>query len=164
MGEKRLIVAVDPGTEKVGVAILEQDLDTKQMPVLLEHELIHAQGDRPFRLFWIHERLTELVAKYRKKYRRIDFAIEKMFMGDNPATCIILGEARGVVLAAAGSVPKARIFDYFPAQHKKSVGGHGGATKYQVMLAVRVMLGISEELPLDVSDACSIGIHHAMFG
>lgn len=163
MGDKRLIVAVDPGTENVGVAILEQDLDTKEMPRLLEHELIRAQGTRPFRLYWIHERLTEIIQKY-KKYRRIDVAVERMFIDKNPQTALALGEAHGVVLAAAGSVPKARIFDYFPAQHKKSVGGHGGATKYQVALAVRVMLKLDEMLPLDVSDACSIGLHHAMFG
>ncbi len=163
MGEKRIIVAVDPGTEMAGLAVLEQDLDTKAAPRLLEHSLIRAQGTRPFRLFWIHERMTEIFQKY-KRARRLDVAIEKMFVGNNPSTAIILGEGRGVVLAAAGAVRGARIFDYFPSEHKKSVAGHGGASKYQAMLAVRLILNLEEDLPLDVSDACSVGIHHSRVG
>lgn len=163
MENSRLIVGIDPGTEKVGFAVLEQDLDRKDTPRLLEHDLIHAQGTRPFRLFWIHEKLRELFERHRER-NRIDVAIEKMFLGDNPATCIILGEARGVAMAAAGAVPKARIFDYFPSEHKKSIAGHGGATKYQAMLAVRLLLHIEDELPLDVADACCIAVHHSRVG
>jgi len=163
MGEKRIIVGIDPGSEFAGVAVLEQDLDRKDTPRPLEHDLIRAQGTRPFRLYWIHEKLAELFQRY-KTAKRIDVAIELMFLGNNPKTSIILGEARGVVLAAAGAVPKARIFDYAPSSHKKSVAGHGGATKYQAMLAVRLLLGITEDLPLDVSDAYCIAVHHSRIG
>ena len=162
MGAKRYIVGLDPGTEKVGFALMEDDLDTRGDLRLLDHELIAVEGTRPFRLYWIHERLTKLFSKLRD--RRLDVAVEKMFISNNPATAIILGEARGVVLAAAGAVPKARLFDYFPSEHKKTVAGHGGATKYQAMLAVRLILKIDVDLPLDVADACCIGVHHARIG
>lgn len=163
MGDKRVIIGIDPGTEFVGFAVLEQDLDRKDTPRPLEHDLIRAQGSRPFRLFWIHEKLRELFERHRAR-RRIDVAVELMFVGNNPQTSMILGEARGVVMAAAGAVPKARIFDYAPSSHKKSVAGHGGATKYQAMLAVRLLLGLEGDLPLDVSDAYCIAVHHSRVG
>lgn len=156
---RRYIVAVDPGTVSVGVAVLEDELDSGRGLRLLDHALIQPQGQKHFRLFWIHEKLTEIFLKFGD--RRLDIAIERMFVGNNPSTAIVLGEARGAVLAAAGAVKLARIFDYSPGEHKRSVSGNGQAQKYQCMLAVRAILKLDEDLPLDVADAACLGVHHA---
>ena len=158
---KRYIVAVDPGTVAVGVAVLENELDSGRGLRLLDQRLIRPQGEKHFRLFWIHEKLTEVFKQYSN--RRLDIPIERMFVGNNPQTAIILGEARGAILAAAGAVKAARVFDYSPGEHKKAVAGNGQAEKYQCALAVRLILGLDDkvDLPLDVADACCLGVHHA---
>lgn len=160
----RWIVGVDPGTEWAGVAILEQDVESRTGLKLVDHEHIKVQGQRPFRLYWIHERLTKIFQRLKAQDpgRRMDVAVELMFMGDNPKTSIILGEARGVILAAAGAVPKARIFDYSPSEMKARVAGHGHAEKAQVACAVSLTLKLDYLLPLDVADAAGHAILHSM--
>lgn len=161
MSKKRYVVGVDPGTLVVGWAVLEDELDTGRGLCLVDHGVIQPQGEKHFRLYWVHEKLSELFR--RLKDRRLDVALERMFVHKNPATAIVLGEARGAVLAAAGAVKGARIFDYSPGEMKKAVAGHGMAQKYQVQLAVRLLLKLDEkeEIPLDVSDAMGLGVYHA---
>lgn len=160
MSAKRYTIGIDPGTVACGYAVLENELDSGGGLKLLEHGLISPQGQKHFRLFWVLEKLTALFLRH--KDRRLDIAVERMFVGKNSATAIVLGEARGVVLAAAGAVKKARIFDYSPGEYKKAIAGNGHAEKYQVGLAVRLLLKIDEDLPLDVSDAAALGLFHAM--
>jgi crossover junction endodeoxyribonuclease RuvC len=159
----RWIVGVDPGSVAVGVAVLEEDIETRTGLRLVEHEWIQVEGSRAFRLYWIHERLTKIFRKLREAApgRRTDVAVEYMFMGDNPKRAIELGEARGVVLAAAGNHPKVQLFDYPPSSMKKHVGGHGQAEKAQVAAAVSLKLGLQDLLPLDVADAAGHAIFHA---
>jgi crossover junction endodeoxyribonuclease RuvC len=164
MPSLRWIVGVDPGTAQCGVAILEENVESRTGLRLVDHEWVNADGPRHFRLYWIHERLTKIFRRLKDMdpSRRMDVAVELMFMGDNPKTSIILGEARGVILAAVGAVPRARIFDYPPAMMKKEVAGHGSAEKAQVAAAVSLKLGLPELLPLDVADAAGHAILHSM--
>lgn len=161
---KRFILGVDPGTVAVGVAVLEEDIETRTGLRLIDHELIKVDGARHFRLFWIHDRLMKVMRRLQQgdPNRRLDVALELMFMGDNPKTAIILGEARGVVLAAVGSIRGAQVFDYAPSEMKKAVAGHGGAQKAQVAAAVSLRLGLPDLLPLDVADAAGHAILHSM--
>lgn len=164
MPSLRWIVGVDPGTIDVGVAVLEENIESRSGLRLVDHELIHVEGQRHFRLYWIHERLTTIFRKLKDQdpTRRMDVAVELMFMADNPKTAIILGEARGAILAAVGAVPKARIFDYPPSMMKKAIAGHGGAQKAQVAAAVSLKLGLPDLLQLDVADAAGHAILHSM--
>lgn len=160
----RWIVGVDPGTSEVGVAVLEENVESRTGLRLVEHEWIQVQGQRAFRLYWIHERLTKIFRRLKEADpgRRMDVAVEYMFVGDNPKVAVIMGEARGVILAAAGAIRKARVFDYPPSLMKKAVAGIGNAEKAQVAAAVSLRLGLSEQLPLDVADAAGHAILHSM--
>lgn len=162
MFRKRRIVGVDPGTEFVGFGVLEHDLDSGLGLRLLESGRIHAQGSKAFRLFWIHEKMEALFLKY--KDQRIDLAMEQTFVGRDARGAIVMGEGRGAILAAAGAVRGLRPFDYMPSEAKKSIAGNGGASKYQVAAAVSVILKLKEMVPLDESDAISIGLHHYQKG
>lgn len=162
MPRQRRIVGVDPGTEFVGWAVIEHDLDSGRGLRLVESGRIHAQGTKAFRLFWIHEKMEALFLKY--KDQRIDLAMEQTFMGKDPRAAITMGEGRGAVLTAAGAVRGIRCYDYMPACAKKSIAGNGGASKYQVAAAVSLMLNLKECVPLDESDAISIGLHHFHLG
>lgn len=162
MPRQRRIIGVDPGTEFVGWAVLEHDLDSGRGLRLLESGRIHAQGTKAFRLFWIHEKIEALFQKYADQ--RIDLAIEQTFVGRNAAGAIVMGEGRGSILAAAGAVKGVRVYDYMPACAKKSIAGNGAATKYQVAAAVSLMLNLKQCVPLDESDAISIALHHFHLG
>src|SRR5207248_3911609 len=68
-------------------------------------------------------------------------AIEELYFGSNVRTAFAVGQARGVVLLAAGqrAVPSR---SYTPQQIKAAVCGNGGAGKDQVARMVVRLLGL----------------------
>ena len=87
-------------------------------------------------------------------------AVEGGFFFKNAKTAMILGEARGVVIAgcAAANVP---VFEYAPRLVKQSLTGFGGAEKPQVAKMVMTILGLRETPPEDAADALALAICHA---
>lgn len=85
--------------------------------------------------------------------------IEGVFFSKNLKTTLILGEARGVVIAtcAAEGMP---VFEYSPRKVKQALVGSGGVSKVQVAAMVKRILGIDAELCNDESDALAIAICH----
>ncbi|MDD5678467.1 MAG: crossover junction endodeoxyribonuclease RuvC [Kiritimatiellae bacterium] len=90
-------------------------------------------------------------------------AIEGIFFCKNVRTAVILGEARGVVIAAcaAAGVP---VYEYSPRRVKQAVVGFGGAGKEQVVRMVTSLLGLREAPSEDAADALAIAICHAHAG
>ena len=92
------IAAIDPGTRAVGYCILEwrnRRLRIKDMGTLrLRSRSVAAR---------LGELLNSLETLFRR-HRPAHVAIEKAFVGRNPASAIRLGEGRGVALAAAAKV------------------------------------------------------------
>lgn len=86
-------------------------------------------------------------------------AIEDIFFAKNVRTSMILGEARGVVIAAcAGAgVP---VYEYAPRRVKQAVAGNGAADKSQVRKMVIAVLGLTDEPQEDAGDALAIAICH----
>jgi crossover junction endodeoxyribonuclease RuvC len=86
-------------------------------------------------------------------------ALEGAFFCKNVKTAMILGQARGVVLAACAErqVP---IFEYAPRRVKQAVVGFGAASKEQVGKMVARLLNLHEEPAEDAADALAIAICH----
>lgn len=164
MKPRRRIIAVDPGTVVAGVAVADHDCDSGKNLELLDCEAITVEGSRPFRLNWLREKLDVFFRKWATE--RVDVCVERAWVGKNPQTAIIIGEARGVVLASAGAIRRARFFDYPTFQIRKTVGGNKGADKYLIAQVVRSILRVPEtvELPLDATDAAAILVHHYLQG
>ncbi len=88
-------------------------------------------------------------------------ALEDPFVGRNAKTAIILGMARGAILAALG-VNRVTAYSYAPSVAKRAAVGRGAATKAQVAMMIAAELGIEiERIPLDSSDALALAICHA---
>ena len=82
-------------------------------------------------------------------------------MSKNADSALKLGHARGVVLLVVeqAGLP---LFEYTPAQVKKSVTGSGRAIKGQVGALVRAILSLDEDPPEDAADALAIAMTHQM--
>ena len=104
----------------------------------------------------IHRRITELVEAHSPDV----VAIESVIYGKNAGTMLILGEARGAVIAAAAAkgVP---IYEYEPRRMKKAVCGNGMAEKGQIQRMVKTLLALNELPPDDAADALGMAICHA---
>ena len=86
-------------------------------------------------------------------------AIEGVFFARNLKTTLVLGEARGAVMAAcAGAgIP---IFEYAPRSVKQAVAGFGDAEKDQVRRMLMMRLGLAEEPQEDAGDALALAVCH----
>jgi crossover junction endodeoxyribonuclease RuvC len=60
----------------------------------------------------------------------------------------------------AAAVARARVFDYAPAQVKKSATGNGQATKDFVQRMVAATLGLKDAPPADAADAIALALCH----
>jgi crossover junction endodeoxyribonuclease RuvC len=106
------------------------------------------------RLADIHARITELIDRHQPE----GVAVEELYFGANARTAFAVGQARGVVLLAAGqrALP-AR--SYTPQQVKGAVCGHGRADKEQVLRMVTQLLGLSEPPRSDhAADALAVAV------
>src|SRR6202789_736480 len=92
---------------------------------------------RERRLAEIHGRVCELLDRHRPDA----LAIEELYFGANVQTAFAVGQARGVVLLAAGQrgIPTR---SYTPQQVKSAVCGSGRAPKEQVGRMVARLLGL----------------------
>ena len=86
--------------------------------------------------------------------------MEEAFFGVNVQTTLALGEARGVALFIAAE-HGLTVTGYPPATVKKSVVGHGRATKEQIGFLVRALLSLRRTPEPDAADALAIAICHA---
>jgi crossover junction endodeoxyribonuclease RuvC len=87
-------------------------------------------------------------------------ALEDLFFGQNASTAFAVGQARGVVMLAAGrrGIPCS---SYTPQQVKQAVCGNGRAAKDQVSRMVCALLGLPDDpLPDHATDALAVGVCH----
>jgi crossover junction endodeoxyribonuclease RuvC len=106
------------------------------------------------RLAEIYARICELLERHRPDA----MAIEELYFGANVQTAFAVGQARGVVLLAAGQrgIP-AR--SYTPQQVKSAVCGSGHAPKQQVGRMVARLLALDAvPSPDHVADALAVAI------
>ena len=86
-------------------------------------------------------------------------AVEGVFYSRFANTTLILGEARGVVIATCAAAGL-QVFEHEPRRVKQAVAGWGGATKEQMQKMVVSLLGMQTTPPEDAADALAIAICH----
>jgi crossover junction endodeoxyribonuclease RuvC len=87
-------------------------------------------------------------------------ALEDLYFGQNARSAFAVGQARGVVMAAAGArgIP---CHSYTPQQVKSAVCGSGRAGKDQVGRMVAALLSLAEPAGSDhAADALAVAICH----
>jgi crossover junction endodeoxyribonuclease RuvC len=148
------ILAIDPGFERLGIAVIEKEKSTKE--VVTHSECFHTNPKDRFevRLSLLGERVKEII----KTYQPDVCAIETLFLSTNKKTGMHVAEARGVVLYEAVQGGLA-IHEYTPLQVKVAVTGDGRADKKQVMQMVPKFVMLKEKSTSDDElDAIAIGL------
>jgi crossover junction endodeoxyribonuclease RuvC len=152
-----LILGVDPGGRVTGWGVIGLGPGGKLSLVACGTSR-PPEGPKAGRLARIQEDLLRTIAMHSPD----EAAVEDVFVAGNARTALALGEARGVVLAAA-AMSKLPVFEYPPSQVKKAVCASGAADKRQVAAMVRRLLaiGATERLAVDTTDALAVAICHA---
>lgn len=148
------ILAVDPGYERVGIAILEKL--PKQKETVVYSECFKTSAKKPLaeRILEIGQKIKSIISEYQPKA----LAIEKLYFETNQKTAMGVSEARGVIIYEA-SLTNLKIFEYTPLQVKIAITGYGKSDKRQIMsmLSKLIILPNWKEQD-DELDAIALGI------
>ena len=120
-------------------------------------EVVLEAGGVGYRLAVIHARVGALLDEHGPDA----LAIEDLYFGANARSAFAVGQARGVVILAAGQ-RGVRCASYTPQQVKGAVCGSGRAAKDQVQRMVQALLALAElPRPDHAADALAVAICHA---
>ena len=149
------ILGIDPGSNATGFGVVERD--GGRLVHVAHGTLRPARGQSmALRLAEIHAGVVALIAQYAPTH----VAIEKIFVAASPRSALVLGQARGVALAAIGAAGLP-FEELSPQAIKLAVTGSGAAAKPQVQAMVRRLLAL-ETLPArDAADALAAAICRA---
>jgi crossover junction endodeoxyribonuclease RuvC len=148
-----IVLGIDPGTANTGYGVVS---GTGSRLRGLEHGVVTTAPGTPLerRLCDIYDRVGGLIDRHHPD----SVAIEELYFGANVRTAFAVGQARGVVLLAAGQrgVP-AR--SYTPQAVKSAVCGSGRAEKAQVGRMVARLLGLAAvPTPDHAADALAVAV------
>lgn len=159
-----IIIGIDPGSNKIGVSIIEINNNGKILKK--QWETIVLKGNTHL------ERLLFLTDRFESWFRNVVWnekpelvCIEEPFIGKFPKTCMSMIQARGVLLSLILSRQflqecwkrsQFKILEISPAEVKKGVSGRGNANKDDIQIAVKKVFDIPDKIPEDAADALAI--------
>jgi crossover junction endodeoxyribonuclease RuvC len=150
-----IVLGIDPGLANTGYGIVAR---RRGRPVALDGGVIETSPASPpeRRLARLHAAVEALMSEHEPDA----VALEELYFGQNARSAFAVGQARGVVMLAAGSreVPCA---GYTPQQVKAAVCGTGRAGKDQVARMVATLLALPEPpRPDHAADALAVAVCH----
>lgn len=147
------IIAIDPGYERMGVAIIEKN-SNKENLVFSECFKTSAKIPHEERLKLIGQEIEKCI----KKYEPQAMAIETLFFTNNQKTAMHVSEARGVMLYVA-SVTRLSVAEFSPMAIKVAVTGYGASDKEQVTAMVQKLIQTKTDIKYDDEyDAIAVGL------
>ncbi len=151
------ILGIDPGSRVTGFGVI--DVAGQNRSYVASGCIKTPGGELPARIKAIIEGIAEIVATYHPEHS----AVEQVFVNVNPASTLLLGQARGAAVAALvhAGLPVA---EYTALQVKQAVVGNGHADKDQVGFMVQRMLRLNGAPQADAADALAVALTHAQHG
>ena len=153
------VLAIDPGYDRLGVAIMEKK-DGKE--ILIHSECIETKKADTLtqRLLILGQRIEALIATYQPTA----VGIETLFFNKNQKTAIGVAQARGIIIYLALK-SNCAVFEFGPQEIKVAVTGYGGSDKTAVIAMVkRLVANVPNNALDDEYDAIAVGItclaHH----
>jgi crossover junction endodeoxyribonuclease RuvC len=147
------IISIDPGYERLGVAILEK---VSSSEILLFSDCIKTSPkiSHEERLKIIGTEVGKLITEYKPEA----MAIETLFFKTNAKTAMKVSEARGVMLYEAAK-SDLEVREFTPLEIKVAVTGYGKSEKDQVIAMVKKLIKIEKELKYDDEyDTIAVGL------
>lgn len=152
------ILGVDPGSNATGLGLVERQ---GSRAVHLHHVVLRppAGAELPVRLDYLHRELARVVAEFTPEVA----VVERVFIAANPRSALVLGQARGALLACLGAAG-VRVAEIAAREAKKAITGAGGADKQQMQQMVTRLLGLERAPATDAADALALALSHAQAG
>ncbi|PKL47508.1 MAG: crossover junction endodeoxyribonuclease RuvC [Planctomycetes bacterium HGW-Planctomycetes-1] len=147
-------MGIDPGLQVCGYAVIEADRNRTK---LLEAGICKTDSKKPLekRLVQIAQDINSLL----EKFGPACMAVEDLYSHYvHPKTAILMGHARGVILASACE-NGIDVRSFAATKIKKSLTGNGRASKMQMQRSIKSLLGLAKvPEPADVADAIAAAL------
>ncbi len=161
------ILGIDPGFERLGIAILEPLSHRERNGKNYNHSVVFSTCFKTSAKLEFSERLKLIGKEIRqtiKKYKPEVLSIETLFLTTNHKTVMHVAEARGVVIYEASNAGL-KIFEASPPQIKIATTGYGRSDKTQINKMVKMLVDIDKNKTSDDElDAIAIALtafaHH----
>ncbi len=148
------ILAIDPGYERLGIAILEKNINEKE--TVLFSDCFRTSPNLNF-----EDRLLDLGLKIEtviQTHSPTVLSIENLYLSNNQKTAMRVAEVRGMIIYIAKKY-NLTVKEYNPMQIKLAVTGDGKSTKDQMMKMVALLVrNIKPKALDDEYDAIAIGL------
>jgi crossover junction endodeoxyribonuclease RuvC len=148
------ILGIDPGYERLGIAIIEKEHGAKERVVYSACFKTPATIPHPQRLLMVGNEIERVIDEYKPQA----LAIETLFFSKNQKTALHVSEARGTILFASAH-KGLDIYEYSPAEIKIAVSGYGKSDKVQMIKMVRLLVEVRNDIKHDDEyDAIAAGL------
>lgn len=147
------ILSIDPGYERLGIAIINKERGKKDE--LLYSECFKTDAKLPFedRLLLVGNKIEEKINTYTPSV----LAIETLFFSKNTKTAMRVAETRGTIIFVAKK-NNLIIKEINPMEIKLTVTGDGKSDKSQIIKMVQLILKINKKATDDEYDAIACGL------
>lgn len=136
------VLGIDPGYDRMGMAVIEGD---PSRPTHVWSDcIIPPKGTAESRLAVIYAAVHEAITIHAP----VCVGIETLFFAANKTTAIGVAEARGAILAAAGTLG-CPVVEFAPSQVKLAVTGHGAADKAAIARMIPHLISLPPKKRLD---------------
>ncbi len=152
--KRQRILGVDTSLRSSGVGVIEAR--GPELRAVAYGRIHNRPAELHSQCLWnIFEEISALIETHQPECA----AIEGAFFAKNAKTAMVLGQARGAVLAACAKagIP---VCEHSPRRVKQALTGNGGAQKDQVAKMVMQLLQLEEQPQEDAADALAVAITH----
>jgi len=156
-------LGIDPGLRTTGFGVIE--IEGQRLRYISSGIIESGSIDLglPNRLGTLYSGVQEVLLTYQPDAA----AIEEIFLNVNPRSTLMLGQARGAVIAAMVSTGLA-VTEYSARGVKQAIVGTGRASKLQMQEMVKRLLKLNKSPSPDAADDLGVAIcaahHHQVQG
>ncbi len=148
-----VVIAVDPGYDRFGIAILKKDAQGKDKLIYSDFVQTNAKDEFVSRLLQVITELKKQIKIHKPKF----LAIETLFFSNNQKTAMRVAEVRGAVLLTAKEADL-QIMEIHPLQIKQAITGDGKSDKAQIIKMIKLLTGLQKKTKDDEYDAIAVGL------
>ncbi len=152
------IMGVDPGSLKAGWGLVDVHPATREIRHVDNGVFFfEAKAELSVRLVDLARSMDRIVSEYKPDIS----VVEDVFVQKGARSALILGQARGAVLATLG-MRGLRVASHMAVEVKAAVAGTGRADKDQVAAMVSAYFKLPETPFEDAADALALALCHGM--
>lgn len=149
-----IILAIDPGYDKVGYAVFDKKNHTKYTFIMSDLIKTKKNDTMEVRLSTIYSHLQQIINLY--KVEKV--IMEQLFFFKNPKTIVGVAQSQGAILALCGNNTIPLVW-LTPLQIKQAITGYGRAEKVSVRSMLELLMNVKlQTKDDDEDDAIACGL------